>query len=287
MTKNYLPFIVFYFFLLFLFLAFPARASADVGGLVTLINSYRLENGLGKLKEDQKLVNAACWLADDMGKKGYFSHTDSLGRDMATRLAGFGITTSTGENIYYTTSGSGAANSFNGWKNSPGHNSIMLKGNYTRIGVGRSYYNDRWYWVADFASGSVTTLTGQCGVASRPPTAPAKAVLAAPKPTATKPRQVKTVSVKIATTSSPVINLQTLEATPSTELGDQNENDLQEIDREENSLIASLTERNTLFSIFLVLLNGIILILTIGGVASYHFINRVETSPSFPNSDQS
>eukprot|EP01041_Mallomonas_annulata_P015586 gene15586-32927_t len=58
-----------------------------------------------------------------------------------------------GENIY--AGGQSAAEAFDAWKNSPGHNTNMLRPQYNYIGIGIAYNgnsNYGWYWTNDFAS---------------------------------------------------------------------------------------------------------------------------------------
>ncbi|HEX7456319.1 MAG TPA: CAP domain-containing protein, partial [Candidatus Nanoarchaeia archaeon] len=141
------------------------EARADVDGLVSKINTYRASKGLPALAQDQKLVSAACWMANDMAAKNYLSHTDSLGRDSPARLAVFGVGGSywRGETIAAGTS-SGSA-TFDAWKNSSAHNALLLNPNFQRVGVGAAYNSSStygYYWVADFASGSATSVTSQC-----------------------------------------------------------------------------------------------------------------------------
>jgi uncharacterized protein YkwD len=145
---------------------FTGRAEIDSPGLVKLINDYRASRGLVRLSEDKNLVDAACWMAKDMANKNYFSHTDSLGRDPFVRLSDFGVGGSfwRGENL--AAGSTTAQQTFNLWKNSPGHNDVMLNSNFRRIGVGLHYHSAStfgWYWAADFASGSANTSINQCG----------------------------------------------------------------------------------------------------------------------------
>ncbi len=157
-------------FLTAVFLGTIAKpVNADTTGFLSLINSYRQQNGVGTLAEDQNLTNAACWLAIDLDING-FSHTDSQGRGMSQRLTDFGVSGSRAENIYYTTYGSSAEEAFTEWKESDGHNTNMLNGTYTRIGIGRANIGNKWYWVTDFANGSAVTLTNQCGTVVSSPT---------------------------------------------------------------------------------------------------------------------
>jgi len=184
-------------------------ASADIGSLVSQINSYRQSNGLSTLNEDQNLTNAACWLAADLDKNS-FDHTDSQGRSMSQRLTDFGVSGSTGENIFWTTAGSSASYVLDGWKNSTGHNEIMLNPTYTRIGVAMINTNGRWYWAADFANGSAISLTNQCGVVINPPPPPPTQL--SPPPTAVNP-SAQTVEVPVSITES--TSIATISAEPT------------------------------------------------------------------------
>jgi len=155
-------------------LALPSRTFAQTPTLdaeeqafLKLINDYRAQNGAGPLKVSIALTNASKWMSSDMAAKNYFSHTDSLGRDPFVRMAAFtyGYNSYRGENI--AAGFSDAVNTFNQWKNSPGHNQNMLNPNYQVIGIGRasgpsSTYG--WYWTTDFGSYVDATLDAQPGV---------------------------------------------------------------------------------------------------------------------------
>ncbi len=131
----------------------PLDADVEKSRFLELINEYRSQNGLPVLDLDSNLQAAAQWLSEDMADKNYFSHIDSLGRDLLQRLADFGYTVATtkGENIAagYAT----AENVLTGWKNSPGHNANMLNVGYHVIGIGLAYASASdygWYWTTDF-----------------------------------------------------------------------------------------------------------------------------------------
>ncbi|HSX58245.1 MAG TPA: CAP domain-containing protein [Candidatus Saccharimonadales bacterium] len=189
---------------------FAVSAFADSTGFLSLINSYRAQNGLGTLVEDQSLTNSACWFAGDMAAKNYFpsDHVDSQGRGMSQRLADFGVATgSRAENIYYTTASSAASVAFNAWKNSSGHNANML-GPYTRIGIGRVNGSGKWYWVTDFANGSASTLTNQCGASIAPPPPP-------PPPAVKKKITPPPPPPAVTITDTPVPVVETPVATPA------------------------------------------------------------------------
>lgn len=117
-----------------------------------LINNYRAQNGRPALAISTGLTRMATWHGSDMASNNYFSHTDSLGRSFGTRLgqcdaAGGGAA----ENIaagYQT-----AAQVFEGWRNSPGHNTNMLNANYRYIGISRVTGGSYGvYWVTDFST---------------------------------------------------------------------------------------------------------------------------------------
>jgi len=127
----------------------------DIGELVTLINGYRAENGLGPLVTSPALMQAAQWMSEDMAGNGYLSHTDSLGRDNLGRLAAFGYdctayNTWCGENL--AAGPATAWETFDAWRNSAGHNDLLLKADFVTLGIGCAYNQDStygWYWVLD------------------------------------------------------------------------------------------------------------------------------------------
>lgn len=150
------------FFLFFASLSFAQTPTLDAEeqAFLKLINDYRVANGRGTLQVSVSLTNAADWMSNDMATKGYFSHTDSTGRDSFTRMRSFGYTYNTwlGENI--AAGFSDAANTFNQWKNSPSHNENMLLHDFKVIGISRvanpsAYY--RYYWTTNFG-GTVDAL---------------------------------------------------------------------------------------------------------------------------------
>jgi hypothetical protein len=132
----------------------PAGIDAEESAFLNLINQYRAANGKGALTLNNNLNNVADWMSQDMAARNYFDHKDSQGRDPFQRMKDFGYNyRAAGENIaagYQT-----AAQVFEGWKNSPGHNANMLNGAFTEIGIGRAYNAGstfKWYWTTDFGS---------------------------------------------------------------------------------------------------------------------------------------
>jgi uncharacterized protein YkwD len=161
-----------------------------------LINTYRAQNGKSTLTASTNLNRAAAWMAKDLSK-GYFSHTDSLGRSAATRIANCDGRPSNGENIAAGTNRDLAQEAFDAWKASSGHNANMLNGSYRQIGIAR-YYNAnspyKWYWVTDFSTTNDGTNAGggsSGGTTTNPTPTPApaatKAVMTSPANGSTLP----------------------------------------------------------------------------------------------------
>ena len=129
---------------------------------LTLINNYRAQNGASALQVSVTLEKSSQWMSNDMATNNYASHTDSLGRDVYTRLAAFGYAYSPwGENI--AGGFSDAQNTFNQWATACdpdgsgnctyAHRQNMLSANFRVIGIGRAYNGNSsygWYWTTDF-----------------------------------------------------------------------------------------------------------------------------------------
>lgn len=159
---------------------------------LTLINNYRAANGRAALKVSPNLNRASTWLAQDMGSKAYFSHTDSLGRSPSTRAQNCGYAGGAGENIAAGTAWDTAQEAFDAWRNSSGHNANMLNSSYRVIGIARvqvpgSPYN--WYWVTNFG------LVDDSG-SSTPPSP-------SPSPTATATPRTPTPTPSASATTTP------------------------------------------------------------------------------------
>jgi uncharacterized protein YkwD len=157
----------------------------DEAALLALINDYRSEHGLSELGVSPKLTAAARWMSEDMAEHDCLSHIDSLGRSPAERAAAFGYTQASwwGEVIGAGETTPEAA--FEAWRNSPGHNTVMLTDGFAVAGVGEAYDPQSlygWFWTVDFGDydDSVTTST-----AASPTPAPTPTPTPSPIPTAT------------------------------------------------------------------------------------------------------
>ena len=118
--------------------------------VVSLTNSERNAAGLGSLTLDSQLSKLARMKAEDMAKKGYFSHTSPTYGSAFDMMKKYGVSYRTaGENI---AKGQKTAESvMKGWMNSSGHRANILSSAYTHIGVG--YAKDsrgNTYWVQMF-----------------------------------------------------------------------------------------------------------------------------------------
>jgi uncharacterized protein YkwD len=122
-----------------------------------------------------------------MATKSYFSHTDSAGRSVGTRVANCGGLPSNGENIAAGTIKDTAAEAFEMWRNSSGHNANMLNGSYQQIGISRVYVSTstyKWYWVTDFSTTNDGTNAGGSAVSGSTATSTTRpASTATPAPT--------------------------------------------------------------------------------------------------------
>ena len=118
--------------------------------VASLTNSKRKASGLGNLTLDSQLSKLARMKAEDMAKKGYFSHTSPTYGSAFDMMKKYGVSYRTaGENIAKGQKTPEAV--MNGWMNSSGHRANILSSAYTHIGVG--YAKDskgNTYWVQIF-----------------------------------------------------------------------------------------------------------------------------------------
>lgn len=135
-----------------------------------------------------------------MATKGYFSHTDSLGRNPWTRLGDCGNPTYGGENLAAGTERASASAAFELLRNSPGHNAVMLSPEFRLIGIARQFVAGStygWYWATDFGNGDATVE------ATALPPAPVAAAATAPPPPRPEPPIVS--APPVARTVAPVV----------------------------------------------------------------------------------
>lgn len=129
------------------------RLDTEERAFFSLVNEHRQQNGVAAFQGVSiSLTRAAQFHSDDMAQKDVFSHTLSDGTTWSQNLTNFGYTGGTrAENIAAGNATADAA--FTQWKNSPGHNTNMLNGDYRVIGIGRAYDASStygWYWTTTF-----------------------------------------------------------------------------------------------------------------------------------------
>ena len=170
---------------------------------LTLINSYRAQNGRGALTVSTNLNRAAHWMGNDLGVNRYFSHTDSLGRSPSQRALDCDYPAGAGENLAAGTNWTTAQAAFDAWRNSSGHNANMLNANYRQIGIARVFVSGSqygYYWVTKFGTVNDGTSGGGSGGGTAATATPTNT--AAPAATATPTPVVSNQPATISTPSA-------------------------------------------------------------------------------------
>jgi uncharacterized protein YkwD len=116
---------------------------------VSLLNQYRATRALPVLSVAPALNQSASWMVVDETVHGYFSHTDSLGRDPFTRMHDCGYPQAGGENLAQGNL-PGAQAVLSAWQSSPGHNAALLQPGFTQLGI--AHYGSQW--ALDFGFGA-------------------------------------------------------------------------------------------------------------------------------------
>lgn len=157
---------------------------------LSIINSYRAQNGAGALAIAPSLNRAAAWMVNDMGANAYFGHTDSLGRDPWTRIVDCGYPVAGGENLAAGTNRESAQSAFDLFRGSPPHNENMLLARYTEIGIARLYVPGStygWYWATTFGTAAEAAAPPPPAAVASPPAAAPPIVTPAATPSRPAP----------------------------------------------------------------------------------------------------
>ncbi len=102
--------------------------------ILVLVNRERQKNGFPPVAGDPVLSAIAQGHAEDMARRGYFSHTNPEGKDLFERLAGAQVCyRRAAENIAWGYSS--PTSLVRGWMNSSGHRKNIL-GDFTKVGIG-------------------------------------------------------------------------------------------------------------------------------------------------------
>ncbi len=106
--------------------------------MLTLINNFRAQNGVGPLTLSPTLTAAADFHSVDMANRNYFSHDLPGIGTWSQNISNYGYTGGTrAENI--AAGYSDAASTVQSWINSSGHRANMLNPNLNAIGIGSAY----------------------------------------------------------------------------------------------------------------------------------------------------
>jgi uncharacterized protein YkwD len=107
---------------------------ADEAGMLSLVNQERTSRGLVALQMDDTLVQLGRSHADDMFKRGYFSHITPEGKDPFDRMHDAGVIFGVaGENLALAPT---LQIAHDGLMNSPGHRANILNPSFRKIGIG-------------------------------------------------------------------------------------------------------------------------------------------------------
>lgn len=127
-----------------------ASNTNDINTILNGINSYRNAIGVSNIQLDQTLNLAATIRAMEMVYARKFSHTRPDGTSCFTIFKDLGYYKSYyGENIASHNTANGALIL---WRNSPPHYANMVSTTYTKIGIGKAYFDNRTYWVLNFSN---------------------------------------------------------------------------------------------------------------------------------------
>lgn len=111
-----------------------ASATAEEQQALTLLNQDRAANGLPALKANSQLTLLARNYAQDMIRRGFFSHNNPEGQSPFDRMRQAGISYKyAGENLAINTGVAAAEIAF---MNSAGHRANILSPSFTEVGIG-------------------------------------------------------------------------------------------------------------------------------------------------------
>ncbi|MCW5958751.1 MAG: CAP domain-containing protein [Pyrinomonadaceae bacterium] len=120
-----------------------SKFSSSERKIFNLVNEERTKLKKGTLDWDTRLAALARSYSAKMANENFFGHRDSKGKSLLDRINDFKISnwSGIGENLYSCEGYDDPTQpAVNGWMNSSGHRSNMLKSSwkYTGIGVARS-----------------------------------------------------------------------------------------------------------------------------------------------------
>ena len=120
-------------------------------GFLQLLNEYRVANGLAPVMAERALNDGAYQYSQQMGETNWFDHVGPDGSSFDERMCaagydpGCGPRTWVAENI--AAGQRSAAEVFEAWRTSPGHNANMLADEAVVVGIGRAEVSGSEYGV--------------------------------------------------------------------------------------------------------------------------------------------
>ena len=129
----------------------PAGVSvtAMANDLLRRLNEFRNQNGLQPVSLNTSLTAAAQRHSQDMAKTGNISHTGSDGSTPEQRMRAAGYAGGTGEEAVYGGSVT-VDDAWYFWTNDRVHANMLLKPEYTVVGIAVVNAADRYYYTMDF-----------------------------------------------------------------------------------------------------------------------------------------
>ena len=124
----------------------PDAEVGSTSGMVGLINAERARHGLGPVRENARLSNAALAHAADMVANDYFSHTGANGSRFTERASAAGYDCAGSENLAFGQDT--VAIVMTAWIESPGHHRNIIMADAKEVGFGR--VNDVWVQMFGF-----------------------------------------------------------------------------------------------------------------------------------------
>jgi len=183
-------------------------ADPEESAFLSLMNTYRVQNGLKPLVFSQTIGAAADYHSVDMALNGILSHTLSDGTDWAQNMTNFGYTYNTWRGEIAAGGYLTASQTFEQLRLSPTHNAIMLSTSYTAVGIGTANTGNEQSarWTVDFG-GYADAAVRMCDATSMP----------TPLPTATQtPGSATATSTVIATNTRIATSTATATRAPTT-----------------------------------------------------------------------
>jgi uncharacterized protein YkwD len=138
-----------------------ASISSEEKKLFDQINSYRQQQGVGKLDWSVDLIRSATWMSNDMLTNNYLSHTDSSGRGINTRIENCGYLGAASFGEVVDSGTQDASSIFQTWQHSPAQNNNMLNPNYKEAGIALATnpVNNSYYWTLNLGVKTPPTPT--------------------------------------------------------------------------------------------------------------------------------